>query len=87
MSKLCLMAGECGEYELLFSVHRAVRKIFEAAAMEEGVVLYRLGEVTGEQTIKVLQDGKILDFSDFDISARSFHSINDYLEKLENYFT
>jgi len=86
-SKLCLFAGECGEYELLFTIGKSREKHFEAAARKESLVFHRLGEVTEQQTIKVLQDGKILDFSDFNISARSFDSINDYLEKLENYLS
>ena len=86
-SKLCLFAGEAGEYELLFSISKQDEKLFLSATKKGGFTFYRLGEVTSGRTINVLQDGKKLDFSDFDISARSFNSINDYLEKLDNYLS
>ncbi|MCK5462895.1 MAG: hypothetical protein KAI95_07750, partial [Bacteroidales bacterium] len=86
-SKLCLFAGEGGEYELLFSISKLNEKRFMSATKKGGFTFYRLGEVTSGRTINVLQDGKKLDFSDFDISARSFNSINDYLEKLDNYLS
>ena len=86
-SKLCLFAGECGEYELLFSIPKPDVKYFESAAKKRGFDFHRLGEVTKERTIKVLQDGKKLDFSDFNISARSFNNIHDYLEELEEYLS
>ena len=86
-SKLCLFAGEGGEYELLFSISKLDEKPFVTAAKKKGFMFYRLGEVTTGRTINVLQDGKKLDFSDFNISARSFNSINEYLESLENYLS
>ena len=84
-SILCLFAGECGEYELLFSVKKQDEPRLLAEAKEKGYKFYRLGEVTNKESRSVKFNDSFIEFNDFEISARDFDSLNNYLDKLEDY--
>ncbi len=86
-SKLCLFAGECGEYELLFTIRKQDELSFLAAAKEKKYSFHRLGEVTEDETRWVILNRKKLDFGDFNVSARDYNNLSDYLDKLENYLS
>lgn len=74
-----LFLGECGEYELLFTLSKKVEEGFRKEAQEKKLKFYKIGEVR-EEGIKVLEDkGKKLDLSAYTLCARDYPEPKDYL--------
>ena len=84
-SKLCLFAGECGEYELLFSIPMKDENLFLSKASTRKLKFQRLGEASRGKVLHVSHNGDKLDFSDYNLSARSFNTSEEYLDTLEEY--
>ena len=81
ISPLLLLFGECGEYELLFTVHPEHRRVLEAEAGAAGCSLFRLGEMTTSG--RSLQEGNnTLNLNDLRIEARDYDSPYSYLATL-----
>lgn len=80
-----LFAGECGEYELLFTVSKKREKEFLNEVARNQLQFTYIGEVSETPDRILMEDGKKLDFGDFNISARGFKSIADYLFELTKY--
>jgi thiamine-monophosphate kinase len=80
-----LFAGECGEYELLFTVSPDREKEFLQEAGKANLQFAYLGRMTEVPDRLLREDGKMLKFNNFDISARGFNHIEDYLKELTNY--
>lgn len=77
--KEMLFLGECGEYELLFTISKEVEEGFINEAQEQKLKFYKIGEVR-EEGIKVLEDkGKQLDLSSYNLRARDYTDPKDYL--------
>lgn len=80
-----LFMGECGEYELVFTIPRKRESLFLEAAAQAGKVFYKIGEMTEKQD-KILEEADFYcTFNDFNISARSYPDIGDYLHDLAKY--
>jgi thiamine-monophosphate kinase len=82
LPKSLMFLGECGEFELLFTVPAAGEGHFLAAAKATGATFYRLGRMTAadESMSKVLlQDGKRFALQDMTIRARDFEDVQVYL--------
>lgn len=77
-----LFLGECGEYELLFTVGRELEKDFLLAAEAGKFVFYKIGTVTESKERILHEPGKTIDFGQFDISARDYDDIKEYLKKV-----
>ncbi|HWQ40672.1 MAG TPA: AIR synthase related protein [Desulfosporosinus sp.] len=77
--KEVLFLGECGEYELLFTLSKGVEEEFINEAQEKKLKFYKLGEVK-DQGIKSLlkRDGEI-DLATYDLRARDHTDPKDYL--------
>ncbi len=85
LPKECLMFGECGEYELLFTVNPANEKNLLLEAEEAGCTLYKIGRIT-ETNIKTLEvNGKEIALNDFNIYARDFSDHYKYITALTQY--
>lgn len=80
-----LFMGECGEYELVFTLSEENEKPFLAKAHDSNLSFTKIGRIT-ENAIKELHTKKSeIDFCDYNIRARDFSEINDYLEELKHY--
>lgn len=82
-----LLFGECGEYELLFTVPAEKVFDFEKEAKAKNFEISKIGVIQDEST-KVLKCGKrelVLDT--FDLSARAFDTTKEYLSALTNFIT
>ena len=80
-----LMAGECGEYELLFTVPPAREREMLREAGERRVELHRIGRITGPGTAMVAGREGRMSVEDFCLSARQFGDHHDYLAALTRY--
>lgn len=83
--KECLMFGECGEYELLFTVNPDNENKLLNAARETGCSLYRIGQITGEDNKLLETDNKKISLNDYDVFARNFPDHYEYIKCLTNY--
>ncbi len=78
---LLLLFGECGEYELLFTVHPENQWQLESEARDNGCSLHRIGEMTASG--RSLQEGTSrLHLDDLQLQARDFESPRTYLAGL-----
>ena len=79
MPKELLFLGECGEYELLFTIKKELCADFYKRAHEMNLTFYKIGEIK-EQGIKQLHGvAKKIDLSSYDLSARDYRDIKIYL--------
>jgi thiamine-monophosphate kinase len=80
-----LMAGECGEYELLFTVHPEHEQEMVREAQLHSMKLYRIGKMAepGEATVMSANQG--IDVRDFDLCARNYRDQREYVAMLTTY--
>ncbi|OGO85579.1 MAG: hypothetical protein A2Y22_03685 [Clostridiales bacterium GWD2_32_59] len=82
VEELLLFLGECGEYELMFTIAEGEEENFIKNAKKNGFRFYRIGKIV-ETGTKIIRDSKrIIDFSNINISARDYENIEDYLQEL-----
>jgi thiamine-monophosphate kinase len=76
-----LFLGECGEYELLFTVRPNREAAFLSEARKSGCIFHRLGMIT--QSGRALKDqDRTLDMSSWQVQARDFESPEAYLHTM-----
>lgn len=82
-----LFMGECGEYELVFTIDPAIEEEFLNQAGKSGLKFALLG-ITTEILDKVLEEDDIKrKFNDFKLSARGYSNVNLYLIDLVKYLS
>lgn len=75
-----LFLGECGEYELLFTISKENYEEFLEKTKERGLTFYQIGEIK-ERNSKLLYVGdKSIDLSTFKLSARDYEDVKQYLK-------
>lgn len=87
MPKELLFFGECGEYELLFTVKKEDEADFVNEAVEKKQIFYRIGEVMSASNKALYNNGHELDLSDFDVRARDYDDIKLYVNKIIDFIT
>jgi len=80
-----LMAGECGEYELLFTVSPEREAAMLREAQERRMTLHLIGRMTEKGTASVMSADRAMDVGDFAISARAFRDHGEYIAALTRY--
>jgi thiamine-monophosphate kinase len=80
-----LFMGECGEYELLFTVPEEKTNTFLDLVDKYNYPIHKIGLITKAKERTLEEDRKLIDFQDFNISARSFENVKDYLNELFKY--
>lgn len=83
--KELLLMGECGEYELLFTVAEEKVNEFEKIIHDESLKIKNVGTVCHKDTKKLVEDNYFVDFSDYELHARSFENNIDYVSNLVSY--
>ncbi len=77
-----LFFGECGEYELLFTVNRDLCEEFITKAREREFNFYRIGEITTAGT-ELLNTGKgSINLREYNLRARDYGDTKDYLKDI-----
>ena len=85
LPKELLMAGECGEYELLFTVPRANETALKNEIEKQGLSMVRIGEITGDGYMTSDIKNGVIDWAGYDISARAYQSRRAYLDAVMDY--
>lgn len=80
LPKELLFCGECGEYELLFTIHQADAEEFRRRAEKMELTFYEIGEIQG-QGVQLLEykNNNSIDFSSYNLSARDYEDQKEYL--------
>jgi thiamine-monophosphate kinase len=86
-SNLLLLAGECGEYELLFTVKAKDESDLLSRIKTNGCKFYHIGEVATNDTRSIKYENKWIEVNDFEIRARNFKHQTEYLTNLEEYIS
>ena len=77
--------GECGEYELLFTIAPEKENEFIQSASKDNLTFFKLGYLTDSKTKVLFGKDKELDLSNYNISARDFIAVQNYLESVINF--
>ena len=80
-----LLLGECGEYELLFTISPENESDLLSKAQQKEVNLIKIGTITDSLEHKLIKNGKEYLLNDFDISARDFSDHLEYIKGLTHY--
>lgn len=80
LPKTLLMMGECGEYELLFTIENNKEQDFLKEAAEKNIIFYKLGEITEELNKIVIEKNEKYDFKNINISARDYINKKEYIK-------
>jgi thiamine-monophosphate kinase len=77
-----LFIGECGEYELVFTLKPENEEKFLTEAERQNLGFNKIGNIS-EASTKILNTKEgIIDFRMFDIRARDYKSVSDYLSDI-----
>lgn len=85
LPEILLFLGECGEFELLFTIRKEDENDFIMEANQNRFNFYRLGTMTSHSGCKFVTDrinNKTYDLSHMNIRARDFDEVSDYLMAL-----
>lgn len=77
--KELLFLGECGEYELLFTLPRETEEEFMREAREKSLFFTRIGEVTEQDTKLLREKDKEIDLTNYALKARDYQDPREYL--------
>lgn len=83
--KTLLFLGECGEYELIFTVGAQDEEEFWQEAQGKGWEFYKIGSITEKGSRVLCEDHRRIDLSRLNIRARDFDDIKDYIKRLVNF--
>jgi thiamine-monophosphate kinase len=83
--KCLFFMGECGEYELVFTIKEKHKDLFIQEAKSNKLSFTQIGVIQKDHQ-KLLQTKDYnIDFTNYTISARDYSNISDYLHELINY--
>jgi thiamine-monophosphate kinase len=80
---LLLLLGECGEYEILFTVSQGHKELLKDELNRQDIEAHELGEITsnaGQKT--VLHENRPYDLESYSLKARDFDRVEDYLKAM-----
>jgi thiamine-monophosphate kinase len=77
--------GECGEYELLFTVPHEKEEDMLLKAQAYSFEFIKIGTVTHSDTKKLITHGNEIDLSSFVIHARDYDDIHEYINTLHTW--
>jgi thiamine-monophosphate kinase len=80
-----LFLGECGEYELVFTIPPAKENDFLAEATSLGLKFSKLGEITAEQDFLLENKNRITDLSGYTICARNYRDVKEYISEIVHF--
>jgi thiamine-monophosphate kinase len=81
LSPLLILCGECGEYELLFTVPPHSREELESEAMEQGCKVQLIGRITASGR-RIREGNESVTFTRAGVRARDYEDHQSYLDAL-----
>lgn len=83
--KTLMFLGECGEYELLFTVKESDEKKLLDEAQKKGFKFYRIGTMCDTSNMVLVEGKRKINLGKLNISARSFGDMREYIKSLIKY--
>lgn len=83
--KEILFLGECGEYELLFTLCKEAEEEFINEAQQQKLTFHKIGEVKESGNKLLRERGRTIDLQRYDLSARDYADPKDYLRTVVNF--
>ncbi|HNW99937.1 MAG TPA: AIR synthase related protein [Candidatus Cloacimonadota bacterium] len=81
--ELLFFLGECGEYEILFTVSSRNREYLQAELIKHEIEAYEVGNITGcAETQIVTHQQNHYDFTGYNFKARDYSNIREYVQKM-----
>lgn len=80
-----LFLGECGEYELLFTVSKEGEEEFLIEAQQKKLKFYKLGEIRDQGSKSLWKKDQEIDLATYDLSARDYPDPKDYLRAVADF--
>ncbi len=74
-----LFLGECGEYELLFTMKKGNSEDFFKKASEENLNFFKIGEVKESGIKRLFTDNQVIDLRAYHLNARDYHDKKSFL--------
>lgn len=85
LPKEMLFLGECGEYELLFTLTKEAEEEFNREAKEKQLTFYKLGEVKEEGVQLLREREREIDLRPYALRARDFANPKEYMRSVINF--
>lgn len=80
---LLLFLGECGEYEILFTVNEQNKQDMSDEMKKQNSKIYEIGKITANADDKtVLLTDNFLNLTEYNLRARDFENVKDYLKQM-----
>jgi len=83
--KEMLFLGECGEYELLFTLCKEAEVEFINEAQQQKLTFHKIGEVKEAGNKLLRERGQTIDLLRYDLRARDYADPKDYLRTVVNF--
>ena len=80
--KELLFLGECGEYELVFTIPNEKEEEFLADARHKKVSFSKLGYIISESRMAYNDDRTTIDLTGYDLFARNYPDVEEYIDRL-----
>jgi len=80
-----LLLGECGEYELVFTMDEKDKSKFLQTAKDQRLSFTIIGKMIAEPVKTLFSSGKHFDLTEFNIRARDYEDVKVYLQSLTHY--
>jgi thiamine-monophosphate kinase len=85
MPKELLFLGECGEYELLFTIDKRNLTEFNKCAEAKNLIFTPIGYITENPNRRFESSNYLFDLNDFTIRARNYEDVHQYIKDLTDY--
>ena len=85
LPKEMLFLGECGEYELLFTLGEEVEDEFAREAGDKKLRFHKLGQVKEQEIKSLCQKDRTIDLSAYTLRARDYADPMDYLRNVADF--
>lgn len=83
LPELLLFLGECGEYEILFTVNEQDRTSLITTMKKQKIKIYELGKITESTKQKtVAYKNEIFNLAEYTLQARDYENVKEYLKKM-----
>lgn len=82
LPKTLLMMGECGEYELLFTLKKDIEEEFLIKAQENKLKFYKIGEITKKSEKLLIEENKHYNLEKINIRGRDYQSKKEYIKDM-----
>ncbi|MCB8814390.1 thiamine-phosphate kinase [Desulfosporosinus shakirovi] len=87
LPKEMLFLGECGEYELLFTLGKEAEEDFLEEVRKKKLTFYKIGEVKDQGNKSLWENEREIDLRTYALRGRNYKDTKDYLRNVVKFLT